>query len=87
MVWEKVDKKIKVDVEDVRDITTMENTHTFIANGFVTHNCPIETPEGTPIGLRKNLAMLTKISEEEMTDDKIKKQLETCCLKGINQNG
>lgn len=49
--------------------------------------CPIETPEGTPIGLRKNLAMLTKISEEEMTDDKIKKQLETCGLKGINQNG
>ncbi len=38
--------------------------------------CPIETPEGTPIGLRKNLAMLTKISQEEMHDDKIKKLLE-----------
>ena len=24
--------------------------------------CPIETPEGTPIGLRKNLALLSKIS-------------------------
>lgn len=43
--------------------------------------CPIETPEGTPIGLRKNLAMLTKISEDDMTEDKIKKQLETCGLK------
>lgn len=43
--------------------------------------CPIETPEGTPIGLRKNLALLTKISEEEMVDDKIKKQLEICGLK------
>ena len=24
--------------------------------------CPIETPQGTPLGLRKNLALLTKIS-------------------------
>ena len=43
--------------------------------------CPIETPEGTPIGLRKNLAMLNKISSEEMTEDKIKKQVESCGLK------
>ena len=42
--------------------------------------CPIETPEGTPIGLRKNLAMLTKISQEEMQDDKIKKLLESSGL-------
>jgi len=46
--------------------------------------CPIETPEGTPIGLRKNLAMLTKISEEEMNDEKIKKQIETCGLNAIS---
>ncbi|MCD4666843.1 DNA-directed RNA polymerase subunit B'', partial [archaeon] len=38
--------------------------------------CPIETPEGTPIGLRKNLAIMSKISEEEMSEDKIKKLLE-----------
>lgn len=43
--------------------------------------CPIETPEGTPIGLRKNLALLTRISEEEMSEDKIKKQLEIGTLK------
>ena len=43
--------------------------------------CPIETPEGTPIGLRKNLALLTKISEEETSEDKVIKQLETCGLK------
>ena len=42
--------------------------------------CPIETPEGTPIGLRKNLAMLTKISQDEMQDDKIKKLLESSGL-------
>ena len=42
--------------------------------------CPIETPEGTPIGLRKNLAMLAKISQEEMPEDKIKKLLENSGL-------
>jgi len=34
--------------------------------------CPIETPEGTEIGLRKNLAMLSRISTRpEMEDEKI----------------
>jgi DNA-directed RNA polymerase subunit B len=34
--------------------------------------CPIETPEGTEIGLRKNLAMLARISTRaEMEDEKI----------------
>ena len=44
--------------------------------------CPIETPEGTPIGLRKNLALLARVSEEEISDDsKIVKQLGECGLK------
>jgi DNA-directed RNA polymerase subunit B len=37
--------------------------------------CPVETPEGTPIGLRKNLAMLCSISQgvtEEEVLDKVK---------------
>ncbi|HLC62947.1 MAG TPA: DNA-directed RNA polymerase subunit B'' [Candidatus Nanoarchaeia archaeon] len=42
--------------------------------------CPVETPEGTPIGLRKNLALTTKISQEEVQDTKIKKQLEALGL-------
>ncbi len=46
--------------------------------------CPVETPEGTPIGLRKNLSSLSKISQEEISEDKIKKLLEGC---GLNQNG
>jgi DNA-directed RNA polymerase beta subunit len=46
--------------------------------------CPVETPEGTPIGLRKNLATLAKISQEELAEDKIKKLLEGC---GLAQNG
>ncbi|MEA3378698.1 MAG: DNA-directed RNA polymerase subunit B'' [Nanoarchaeota archaeon] len=44
--------------------------------------CPIETPEGTPIGLRKNLAMLCEISQEEVSEDKVKRLLEGL---GLNQ--
>ena len=43
--------------------------------------CPIETPEGTPIGLRKNKAMLCEISQNEGQEDKIKKVLESYGLK------
>lgn len=43
--------------------------------------CPVETPEGTPIGLRKNLAMLASITEFEVSNDKIIKQLETLGLR------
>ena len=45
--------------------------------------CAIETPEGTPIGLRKNLALLCDISTEEKDVAKIKKQLEELGVKGI----
>src|SRR3989344_1544665 len=38
--------------------------------------CPIETPEGTSIGLRKNLALLCSISQEGVTEEKLKKMLE-----------
>lgn len=37
--------------------------------------CPIETPEGTPIGLRKNLAMLSSISHEPYNEESVKKNL------------
>jgi len=43
--------------------------------------CCIETPEGTSIGLRKNLANLTTITQEEVQEDKIKKSLEALGLK------
>ena len=45
--------------------------------------CPIETPEGTPIGLRKNLAILCSITQEEYSEDKLKKMLESYGLKGV----
>ena len=34
--------------------------------------CPIETPEGTNIGLRKNLALLTEITQDKDEDELIK---------------
>jgi len=43
--------------------------------------CPVETPEGTPIGLRKNFAMLINISHEDLGVEKIKKILEANGLK------
>ncbi len=39
--------------------------------------CCIETPEGTPIGLRKNFAMLCEVTQETGNEDKIKKSLES----------
>lgn len=42
--------------------------------------CAIETPEGTSIGLRKNLASLCNISQEEIAEEKVKKLLENCGL-------
>jgi DNA-directed RNA polymerase subunit B len=45
--------------------------------------CPVETPEGTPIGLRKNLALLSSITQEEPNEDKLKKSLEENGLKSL----
>jgi DNA-directed RNA polymerase beta subunit len=43
--------------------------------------CPVETPEGTPIGLKKNMAILCNVSRGEVVEDKLKKQLESLGLK------
>jgi DNA-directed RNA polymerase beta subunit len=42
--------------------------------------CPMETPEGTNIGLRKNLALLAQISQE-VDDNDVFKSLKACGLK------
>jgi DNA-directed RNA polymerase subunit B len=44
--------------------------------------CPVETPEGTNIGLRKNLALLTKISERD-DEEEIIKSLRNIGLKKV----
>ncbi len=43
--------------------------------------CAIETPEGTSIGLRKNLALLASITHEDHSEQKIRKILEELGLK------
>lgn len=45
--------------------------------------CPVETPEGTPIGLRKNLALLSNVTDTEPTEDKIIKILESNGMKKV----
>jgi len=44
--------------------------------------CPIETPEGTNIGLRKNLALLCSTSNES-DEEEVTKQLKNLGLKVI----
>jgi DNA-directed RNA polymerase subunit B len=49
--------------------------------------CPIETPEGTEIGLRKNLAILSKISTRiDMDEKKFTQMLESLGLKRGEHN-
>tara|TARA_Y100000310_G_scaffold186269_1_gene186381 strand:+ start:35410 stop:36897 length:1488 start_codon:yes stop_codon:yes gene_type:complete len=38
--------------------------------------CSIETPEGTSIGLRKNLALLSNTTQEDVQEDKLRRLLE-----------
>ena len=38
--------------------------------------CPIETPEGTPICLRKNISMLAQVTQDSVQEDKLRKVLE-----------
>ncbi|MBC8501380.1 MAG: DNA-directed RNA polymerase subunit B'' [Nanoarchaeota archaeon] len=44
--------------------------------------CPSETPEGTNIGLRKNLALLTSITQEE-SEEKVLSSLKTMGLEEV----
>ncbi len=47
--------------------------------------CPIETPEGTEIGLRKNLSLLSRVSTRvELDEDKFIKSLEN---EGLDKEG
>jgi DNA-directed RNA polymerase beta subunit len=73
----------KLAPETVYDFTTILDTHTLVANGFVTSNC-IETPEHAKIGLTKHLSMIGSISimsREQfylMSDYLVKKVIKTC---------
>ena len=52
----------KIEPEKVYDFTTVSSNHSFIANGFVTHNCPSETPDGHMVGIVKNMALMAVIT-------------------------
>src|SRR3989344_3593704 len=41
LVWETIESIEKVELEDVRDITTESKNHNFFANGFLTSNCVV----------------------------------------------
>jgi DNA-directed RNA polymerase beta subunit/intein/homing endonuclease len=51
-----------IEPENAYDFTTKLNTHTFIANGIVLHNCPPQTPEHAKVGLTKHLSLIGSVS-------------------------
>ena len=53
---------VEIEPEPVYDFTTRSDNHSFVANSFVTHNCPAETPEGQSIGIVKNLSYMAHIT-------------------------
>ena len=64
-IFIQVQKKELVDHDFVSDFTTIHDNHSFVANGFVTHNC----------GLVKNMALTNYISldrNEDIVSQRIK---------------
>lgn len=57
--------------EPVYDFETVNDDHTFIANGIVTSNCPNESPEHANIGLTKHLSMLGSITTNNPEQNEI----------------
>jgi len=62
LILEKFANIKEIKTEKVYDFTTVSSNHSFIANGFVTHNCPSETPDGHMVGIVKNMALMTVIT-------------------------
>ncbi len=48
--------------EPVYDFETVYSTHSFVANGICTSNCPVESPEHSNIGLVKHLSLIGSIT-------------------------
>lgn len=77
---QRVSSMLKSDQENFR-ARTLHPTH-------YGRFCPIETPEGTEIGLRKNLAILSRVSTEvKMDEEKFIKELESLGLIRDNTDG
>ena len=61
----------ETEIEPVYDFTTYSENHSFVANSFVTHNCPVETPEGQKIGIVKSIAMMSSITSQNNSQEKV----------------
>ena len=61
----------ETEIEQVYDFTTFSENHSFVANSFVTHNCPVETPEGQKIGIVKSVAMMSSITSQNNSQEKV----------------
>jgi len=53
---------VDVKPEMVYDFETVTSSHTFIANGLCTSNCPVQTPEHSKVGLTKHLSLIGTVS-------------------------
>ena len=65
---------VEIEQELVYDFTTCSNNHSFVANNFVVHNC-VETPEGAKIGIVKNLSMMSSITCQNNSQEKVIKNI------------
>jgi len=61
----------ETEIEPVYDFTTYSDNHSFVANSFVVHNCPVETPEGQKIGIVKSVAMMASITSQNNSQEKV----------------
>lgn len=52
----------KINDELVYDFETDNESHCFIANNIISHNCVVETPEHTKVGLTKHLSLIGSIT-------------------------
>jgi len=66
-----IESIIEIEIENVYDFTTTNENHSFVANSFVTHNCPVETPEGQKIGIVKSVAMMSSITSQNNSQEKV----------------
>ena len=80
-------KIVEIEPEKVYDFTTVNEAHSFIGNGIVLSNCPIQTPEHAKVGLTKHLNLISSITIMEFdTFNNIKNYLEEYKeIKGISE--
>jgi len=66
-----IDSIKEIEIEEVYDFTTCNDNHSFVANSYVTHNCPIETPEGQKIGIVKSISMMASVTLQNNSQEKV----------------